>query len=231
MKPGTIAIPVLGAMGIAVLAGLFPAHDSSTRRWQPKLTRAQAISAAQKLAQEYGTNTSGWSTYVSTRIDRQNAQVREAFDGKAITEAFNPLQIRVLATSPKDSEAVLVTLAPDGRPMGYLDRHPKAQTAKQDHVPGLAERELQRYAGGFAGRFERTASGVRSQEGWRSAFEWADADSAGMVAHIEVVTSGPRVVRVDYRLDVSARLLARSGRPIRGCKASRAECGSSCSRR
>ncbi len=211
MRLGTIAIPVLGAMGVAVLAGLFATHDTATRRWQPKLTRAQAISAAQRLAQEYGTNISGWSTFVTARIDRQQAPVREAFEGKAITEAFTPLQIRVLATSSKDSEAVLVTLAPDGRPMGYLDRHPKAQTAKQDYVPGLAERELQRYAGAFAGRFERTASGVRSQEGWRSAFEWADADSAGMVAHIEVVTSGPRVVRVDYRLDVSARLMA----PIR----------------
>lgn len=213
MKLGTIAIPVLGAVGVAVLAGLFAAHDSATRQWQPKLSRAQAINTAQKLAQEYGTNISGWSTYVSTRIERQHASVRKAFGGRPIVEAFNPLQIRVLAISPKDSEAVLVTLSPDGRPMSYLDRHPKAQPArsKEEEAAGLAERELHRYAGAFADRFERTASGVRSQEGLRSAFEWADPDSPGMVAHIEVVTSGARVVRANYTLDVAARLMA----PIR----------------
>ncbi|MGJ5816866.1 PP2C family protein-serine/threonine phosphatase [Paludibaculum fermentans] len=209
MRHGTIAVPVLSAMGVAILAGLFAAHDSATRTWQPKLTRGEAISAAQKLAQEYGTNISGWPTYVSTRIDRQHSQVRQAFGGKVITEAFNPLQIRVLAASPKDSEAVLVTLAPDGRPMGYVDRNPRVQASKTNAAdePGVAERELHRYAGGFADRFERTASGVRSQEGLRSAFEWADKDSPGMVAHIEVVTNGPRVVRVSYSLDVAARLM------------------------
>ncbi|MGC4052645.1 MAG: SpoIIE family protein phosphatase [Paludibaculum sp.] len=209
MRIGTIAIPALGALGVAVLAGLFAAHDSSTLSWQPKLTRAQAISTAQKLAQEYGTNISGWSTYVSTRIDRQHAAVRKSFGGKPMVEPFNPLQIRVLAVSSKDSEAVLVTLAPDGRPMSYLDRHPRAQPAQsnEEEAAGLAARELHRYAGAFADRFERTANGVRSQEGMRSAFEWADPNSPGMVAHMEVVVSGARVVRVNYTLDVAARVM------------------------
>ncbi|MBN9660965.1 MAG: SpoIIE family protein phosphatase [Acidobacteria bacterium] len=217
MRPGSVVIPVLGAAGVAVLAGLFAAHDSATRQWQPKMTRAEAISVAQKLAQEYGTNISGWSTFVSTRIERQHTSLRKAFGNKPILEPFAPLQIRVLAVSAKDSEAVQVTLAADGRPMGYLDRHPKAQPvkSKEEEAAGLAERELHRYAGASADRFERTASGVRSQEGVRSAFERADPDSPGMVAHLEVVTSGSHVVRVNYTLDVAARLTA----PIREANA------------
>ncbi|WP_321477822.1 PP2C family protein-serine/threonine phosphatase [uncultured Paludibaculum sp.] len=212
MKPSSIAIPVLGVAGVAVLATLFGAHDSSTRIWQAQLTRAQAVGAAQKLAAAYGTNISGWQTYVTARVNRQQASVRTFFGQKAITQPFNPLEIRVLATSTRDSEAVMVTLAPDGRPMGYLNRHPRAQTGQVSdaNVEGLADRELRRYAGADAAHFECTANGLKSQEGWRSAFEWSDAESPGMVARLEVVTSGTRVVRVNYRLDVAARLMAAS---------------------
>lgn len=209
MKPATVVIPALAAGGVALLAALFVAHDSSTRLWQPKLTRGQAIGVAQKLANEYGTNITRWPTYVTARIDRTHTSAQRVFGQNAMTRVFNPMQIRVLAVSPDGGEAILVTLAPDGRPMGYLDRHPKMVVArgKDADGEGLAQRELRRYAGESAGQFTQTAAGLRTQEGWRSAYEWSDSRLPGMVGHLEIVTSGSRVVRVNYSLDVAARVL------------------------
>lgn len=213
MRAPTLAIPALAAGGVALLALLFTAHDSSTLLWQPSLTRAEAMAAAQKLAAEYGTNISRWQMHVAARTERMQTYAQNAYGWNEITRAFNPMQVRVLAVAPAGDEAVLVTLAPDGRPMGYVDRHPKARVARDQpgDVEGLAERELRRYAGAAAPKYTRTATGLRTQEGWRSAFEWSDAKLPGMVAHLEVITNGRRVVRVNYTLDVAARVLG----PIR----------------
>jgi serine phosphatase RsbU (regulator of sigma subunit) len=209
MRRGPIAIAAGCALGLALTALWFPRFDITTERWKPRLSRANAVQLAIQLAAENGADVSPWNFAVETHeVPGMNRAWRFASQSPVL-RPFSPIEIRVLAHSPNGVESVLVTLSPQGRPLGYLDRRTlPGRASDSPHHAELAQRQLARYAGAMAHEFQPTAAAIRSQEGLRSVWQRTDPTTPGILSRLEVVTAQDRVVRVAYRWEIADDLQA-----------------------
>jgi hypothetical protein len=199
---------------MAVLAWLFPANDIYARLFQPRITRAEAIELARALNQQYGVDTGGWAWAVTTETRGEQTSALTVYPESAVLQSLNPLSIRVLATAPS-GESVLTIFGPSGRPTAFQRRSvnaPRGGAADGAAPADVLQRELVRYAGAHSAAFELTSSGVASQEGLRTAWEWRDPAKPGILARFELVTRNRAVMRATYSTETAFRLLVHSRR-------------------
>ena len=213
MRRSNWIIPLAAAVSIGVLLWLVPAHDIHARLFQPRLTRHQAIATARSLTSQYGVDTSKWSWAVTTESRGDQTQALAVFPRSPVLQSLNPLSLRVLATAPS-GDLVLTELSPAGRPTTFQYRRRAAQrpTASIAPAPELLQRELIRYAGSNNSAFQLTSSGVASQEGLRTVWEWADPATKGILARFELVTRDGAIVRTAYTTEIAFRLMVRHRR-------------------
>ena len=238
MRHSNWLIPLGAAASVAALAWLVPAHDIYARLYRPQLTRQEAIKTARLLTKEYGVNTGDWSWAVTSETRGQQSDALSVYPESAVLQSLNPFSLRVLATAP-NGDMILTTLGPSGRPVAYQHRltiaprppgpgpvprpGPPRGNSPGTPPPGppprppdpprpppeLLERELARYAGSNSGSFRPTTSGVTSQEGTRTVWEWADPGKPGILARFELVTRDGTVVRAAYSDEIAFRLMVR----------------------
>ncbi|MBI5085957.1 MAG: PP2C family protein-serine/threonine phosphatase [Acidobacteria bacterium] len=210
MRASSWAIPLLGAVGIGVLAWLYPRHDNLAVEWKPRISRSEAKEKARDLARVYGVDIAEWTTAVTASSDETRAALRRQFPNDPVLMSFNSMEVKVLAAAP-DGVQVQVKLTPEGRALSYSrqDRRTAARRDEQEDER-LGQRELERYTGAESGQFRKATSGARTQEGIRSAWEWVRTERQGILGRFEVVTSGGQVVRAGYDAEVSERLVGRS---------------------
>lgn len=214
MRTANWLIPCGAAVSMAVMAWLFPAKDIYARLFQPRVTRAEAIELSRALGAQYGVDTSGWTWAATAETRSEQTAARIAYPDSAVLQSLNPLSFRVLATAPS-GESMLTIFDPSGRPTAFQRRSvnaPRGAASEGAAPPDLLQRELERYAGARSGAFELTSSGVASQEGLRTAWEWRDPARTGILARFELVTRNRTVIRATYSTETAFRLLVHSRR-------------------
>jgi hypothetical protein len=194
-----LAAALCAAAGLASLWVLMPRFDAALVSARPAVGRDEAIRIAIDWAREHGVEIRGWRFATQAERDPVLARIRERFPESEAVRVFTPVRIRVLAFNSQ-GDAVLATLAADGRPLSFQDRRQSAISEATDDAAG---RELERLAGKDAARFTRTADNVRTLEGSRSAWEWLDPKVKGALARVVVVTRNGRIVQSSYEYSAS----------------------------
>lgn len=201
------SLTLAGLAGAAAVWLLLPRYDTAVVEWKPRIGRQEAIEAAVRSAAAHGEQVGGWKFAVATEADRTRERARRVLPASAVAQSFEPLSVKVLAYDRR-ANAVLVTLDANGRPAGFVDRSRLGRRQMQAELP---EQEFRSLAGAYADRYRRTAENVKTQEGLRNAWEWAE--SAGVVARVEVITRHGEVVRSTADYTVSGEALQAGGGP------------------
>jgi hypothetical protein len=206
MRAGTGALLGAAALGAGVLLALLPRLDIVASQWKPTLGRDDAIARATALARQRGVELSGWRFAVTTSIESDLLDLWPRQRSNPLIARHRPLRLRVVADSGR-GEAVQVTLASDGALLGYV-----SHARRRMDEPDAARREFIRYVGGWDQSYQRTADGVRTRDGQRSAWERTDANLPGVLERVEVTVDRGTVVASSCSLDVSETAQRPGGR-------------------
>lgn len=222
----------VAAGGAAAFVWLYPKHDAGALEWRTRASRQEVISAAAKIASGYGMETAGWDFRVTTRYlpDRRLARLERP--ASVVLARFPALQHIVHASRPNSPFRVQVVLAGDLRPVSFRRVGPPRRpggAARTGERKGFRERkgpppgfvpqwrneppldaaeQLRVFAGDDSDNYTRTASGILTPEGLRSAWEWVDPSEQGITARLEVFVRGGSIQRVDHTLEIAERVLA-----------------------
>ncbi len=236
------AFAAIAAGGAAAFVWLYPNYDAGALEWRTRASREEVISAAARIASGYGMETAGWDYRVTTRYLPERRAARLERPGSAVLAKFSTLEHVVHASRPNSPFRVQVVLTGDLRPVSFRrvgpPRRPggagragerKEFRERKGPPPGFipswmseapldAAAQLRVFAGEDASNYAKTASGILTPEGLRSAWEWVDPSEPGITARLEVFVRGGSVHRVDHTLEVAERVL--------GGRASEHEAGS-----
>ncbi|NWF85547.1 MAG: hypothetical protein HXY18_17160, partial [Bryobacteraceae bacterium] len=106
---------------------------------------------------------------------------------------------------------------PDGRGRGFGWRMRGEQgpgPGPEGPPPGVSREavdissQLALYAGANAGRYRQTSFAVPTPEGLRSAWEWTDEASHGIVARLQVFVRRGQIHRAEHELDIAPAVIA-----------------------
>jgi hypothetical protein len=101
---------------------------------------------------------------------------------------------------------------PPGQRKGFRERKgppPGFIPPWRNETPADAAGQLKIFIGSDASKYARTASGILTPEGLRSAWERVDPAEPGITARLEVFVRGGTIHRVDHTLEIAESVLAR----------------------
>lgn len=199
---------LLGFAGYAAVRAWLPRYDGIATGSPLKIGREDAIQLAVKVAAAKGVDTTGWRFGVSVN-NRQRTAAARAMGSTALLQRFPLALIEVGGYHSDTRSSLRAVLTEDGRLFSWRLHDGRVRQLRDDHDdPKLAEAEFRTMTGDLAGRFEKAVAGARSQDGFRTVWEYPDPERPGVLARFTVVIRSGKVVQSENQLEVGEQALS-----------------------